>query len=815
MSLLTSLWLRCWARPHVLPEQIHQSLLNSSRDVCFILPTDAGLDHQALYKLMQNPEWQAVFSHRQVILPEGGVISLNRWTGFAGSRLDSRTPEVLRTLVASLIDSMRAHDEQHDIDLVPVNVFWGRVPSRKDSGWRFIFSGTWAESWSYSTGLHRILATMVNGRSLLVQFGEPLSMRSLVGDGDDVSVATRRVARVCRAVFNRQRTAIIGPEIASKRRIESQVLRAYTVRQAMHNEMSGKKLTRQQAMQAAQKCVREISADYSHVTVSLLSRLFRRVWNRLYDGVELHHIDLLQSVIDDHEVIYVPCHRSHLDYLLLSYVIYINGYVVPHIAAGVNLDLPVVGKVLRKGGAFFIRRSFAGNPLYTAVFTRYLGLLMARGHALEYFIEGGRSRTGRLLVPKTGALTMTVRSYLREPKRPVVFVPVYFGYERIVEGVTYLNELSGKPKEKETFIGLLKSLPTLTQQFGKVHVSIGAPIFLDGLLSQYKSEGSNQAVEDRPVWLSPLVDDLASRIMRNINDTAYVGPINLLALVLLTMPKQSMLEADLIRQLALYASLLRSTPYSPLVKITALSAQEMIAYAERMHWLRREAHELGDVLGMTEDNAIQMTYFRNNMLHLMVLPSVIASCFQNNRMMRIEDIQRLAWRIYPYLRDELFLRWDEQVLPEVVQSTVQGLADHGLLISHDEGASWTRPAAGSAEAVQLSLLGQVGIQIIERYYLTVALLLKAGSGRITQEALVRQCHLMAQRMSLLYQLNSPEFFDQSLFKNFLDLLRRRSVLGVNAEGRLTYTDMLVAVADDAELVLHEQIRNSILQVTHR
>jgi glycerol-3-phosphate O-acyltransferase len=113
------------------------------------------------------------------------------------------------------------------------------------------------------------------------------------------------------------------------------------------------------------------------------------------------------------------------------------------------------------------------------------------------------------------------------------------------------------------------------------------------------------------------------------------------------------------------------------------------------------------------------------------------------------------------------------------------------------------------------MLAQVTVQIVERYYLVIAVLLKHGSGRISQDALESQCQLMAQRMSLLYELNSPEFFDKTLFKNFIDLLRARNVLGVNGEGRLTYTDMLPAVADDAQLVLHEQIRNSVLQVTHR
>jgi Glycerol-3-phosphate O-acyltransferase len=165
--------------------------------------------------------------------------------------------------------------------------------------------------------------------------------------------------------------------------------------------------------------------------------------------------------------------------------------------------------------------------------------------------------------------------------------------------------------------------------------------------------------------------------------------------------------------------------------------------------------------------------------------------------------------------DELFLRWREDEVSAAVMDTLDDMANHGLLESVDGGTQWRRPPTGSTEAVQLSVLAHVTVPIIERYYLVIAVLLKSGSGRISQDVLESQCQLMAQRMSLLYELNSPEFFDKALFKNFIDLLRARNVLGVSAEGRLTYTDMLPAVADDAQLVLHEQIRNSVLQVTHR
>jgi glycerol-3-phosphate O-acyltransferase len=137
------------------------------------------------------------------------------------------------------------------------------------------------------------------------------------------------------------------------------------------------------------------------------------VWNRVYNGVEVHNFERVTTVAPDHGIIYVPCHRSHVDYLLLSYIIFTRGLMVPHIAAGANLNLPVVGSILRRSGAFFLRRKIKGDPLYTAVFLEYLHMMVDRGFPIEYFIEGGRSRSGRMLAPKAGILAMTVQSFVR------------------------------------------------------------------------------------------------------------------------------------------------------------------------------------------------------------------------------------------------------------------------------------------------------------------------------------------------------------------------------------------------------------------
>jgi glycerol-3-phosphate O-acyltransferase len=797
--------LSLWARPRVLPEDVAARIRTSTQPVCYVIETNGIADALVIQQVCEQLDLPR--SNIELGLSGFPLAYLQLHTGLLRQRIDRRIPDRFRQVV-------RAAQSQSafDVELIPVSVFWGRAPEKEDSWFKVWLS----ETWTIAGRFRRFMSVVVNGRNLIVQFGAPISVRSSLGDLTDSARGVRRIARLLRNELRNQRAATIGPDLSHRRTIVTQVLRASAVRQAMAAEMKAKQLSRRDALLQGKRYADEIAANYSAAVVNLLARFLRRVWNRLYDGVEVHHIEQLQNLADRNEIIYVPCHRSHMDYLLLSYSIYMRGYVVPHIAAGINLNMPVIGSILRRGGAFFLRRSFAGNTLYTMVFMKYLGLMMARGHSIEYFIEGGRSRTGRLLQPKTGMLSMTIRSYLRDPRRPVIFVPVYFGYERLVEGKTYVHELSGKPKEKESLLGILKTIPALRNKYGKVQVNFGEPIKLDELLNSHSPQWreSKYEIDDRPPWLNRAVDELATQIQTHINAAACVTPVNLLALVLLATPKQSMIESDLARQLELYASLLRQAPYSSHVVVTDMDGNSIIKYGERMGLLMRHTHAMGDIIGMTEENAVLMTYFRNNALHLVVMPSVIACCFLNNRSMRTEDIQRLSWRVYPYMRDELFLRWTEDELPQVVLDVLEQLANLGLVESVENGAEWRRPPTGSIEAVQLSIIGQTTVQIIERYYLAISLLLKAGSGRVTQDALESQCQLMAQRMSLLYELNSPEFFDKALFKNFIDLLRARNVLGVNAEGRLTFTELLLAVSADAQLVLHEQIRNSILQVTH-
>ncbi|MGQ0383458.1 MAG: glycerol-3-phosphate 1-O-acyltransferase PlsB [Gammaproteobacteria bacterium] len=810
----TLLWalrgvMRLFVRPTVVPGDAIQRLRGRARAVLYLLEERSVSDLVALELACMQGGLRRPMKRlklRELDLPHS-TVALERRSGAVRRRADRRTPRELARAVAAA-----GADPALELDIVPVAVYWGRAPQREKSWLRIVLS----EEWALVGPFRRLLSIVLNGRSTLIRFGEPLPLRAYAAAGPDGPRGARRLLKELRAEFRHMRTDTLGPDLSRRRAIIAQVLRTRAVREAVRQEIAGSKRSRRDGLRIARRHALEIAANYSHAFVRIAERALDRLLNRIYDGVNVTNAEYLDRLPPECEIVYVPCHRSHVDYLLLSYVIYRRGYAVPYVAAGINLNLPVIGRLLRKGGAFFIRRSFRGSGLYPIVFMKYVDVMMNRGHPIEFFIEGGRSRTGRLLRPRTGLLTMTVRSFLRDTRRPVAYVPVYFGYDRLLEAETYIDELRGQAKQKESVGGLLRVIPMLRQELGRVHVGFGEPVLLDALLDATQPDWRADTGDEnsRPAWFGEALDALAAEVMRRINAAAAVTPVNLLSVALLAAPRQAMVESDLERQLQLYIDLLRAFPYSAEVSIAEADANAIIRRCEQMGMLERRSHALGDVLRMGEKNAVLATYYRNNVLHLFALPSLVACAFLNNPTMRHEDVQRLVWRVYPYVRQELFLRWREDELPGVVDGVLAALASQGLLERIGDGAIWRRPPTGSAEAVRLSVLAQATIQTIERYYLAIALLLRAGPSVLSADALEQRCVAMAQRMSMLYGVAAPEFFDRAMFRDFIDLLRQRGVIRQDGEGRLTYDDALMAVAEDARIVLSEQIRNSILQVTH-
>ncbi|CAN5274414.1 glycerol-3-phosphate 1-O-acyltransferase PlsB [soil metagenome] len=695
-----------------------------------------------------------------------------------------------------------------DVQLVPVSIFVGRAPARQ-SGW---FSVLFSEHWALVGRFRRLLAILLNGRDTVVQFSPSFRVRDILAEELSHERAVRKTSRVLRAHFHRIRAAVIGPDLSTRRLLVDRVLDTEPVRKAITDQARKDGSEYLDAYKKAHGFAWEIAADYSNPVVRSLSFVLTGFWNRIYDGVTMHHLDKLKQVAPGNEIIYVPCHRSHMDYLLLSYLLYQHGIVPPHIAAGDNLNLPVIGPVLRRGGAFFLRRSIRGNALYAAVFSEYVAQLVGGGFSLEYFIEGGRSRTGRLLPPKGGMIAMTLRAFLRAPRRSVVFQPVYIGYEKLIEGKSYLDELTGQPKPKETIWALLRGIAEiLRSHYGKVTVNFGEPIRMDDVLAECDPDWRAQMAEEKPTWFNDVVDDLAQRIQVNINRAADVNPINLLAIALLSTPKHAMAESDLLAQLALSKKLLALLPYSDRVTVTEQDPAEIIAYGEKLGVLARRAHPLGDVISLEGEIAVLQSYARNNVLHLFSAAAWVALCFQNNRRLSRSGMLRLGRTIYPFIQQELFLPWSEDAFVERLDATVDMFIAEGLLhpVNDEEGGILSRGPGQTDEVFRLRAIAHSLQQAFERYFIAITTLVKNGPGTLSAGALETLCHLAAQRLSLLYAPAAPEFFDKTLFRGFIGKMRDLKLVWTTPEGKLDFDERLNAWEKDAKLVLSRELRHTI------
>ena len=786
-------------------------LLRAGVPVCYVIERDGFSDALILQRACREAGLPSPMQALAGTRRRRSVFALTRRDGRMLGRNRKRTPhEQLRQLVRSLEGR-----PGEDIQLVPVSIYVGRAPSR-DAGWfRVLFS----ENWVMVGRFRRLLAVLLNGRDTVVHFSAPISLRSVLDEARELPPErfSRKIARVLRTHFHRIRAAVIGPDLSHRRTVVDAVLNAEPVRAAIAASAAKEKIGHAKAWRKAQKMVLEIAADYSHPVVRSASFVLSNFWNKLYDGIAMHHFDKARAAAPGFEVVYVPSHRSHADYLLMSYQLHVSGVVVPHIAAGVNLNLPVIGPILRRGGAFFMRRSFTGNPLYSTVFKEYLAQLIDRGVPIEYFTEGTRSRTGRLLSPRAGLLSMTVRAFLRAPHRPVLFQPVYIGYEKLMEGHSYIGELSGKPKEKESLFGLLRGLRgLLKQRFGHVALNFGEPIELNPLLDAASPDWRQASAADpdaKPEWLNGVVDQLAGQINININRAADVNPINLLALVLLATPKHAMAESDLLAQLELTKAMLEELPYSDRITLTPMNPAGIIGYGEQMGWIRRVQHPLGDVLTASDEQAVLLSYFRNNVLHLTAAAAWVACCFLNNRRMSRSSVLRLGRIIYPFIQGELFLPWDAEGFGAQLQLTIDFFVRRGLLESAGEGRVLERSPGQEDGAYQLRVIARSLIQAFERYYITIAALAKNGPHTLTAAELESTCTLTAQRLSLLNDLSAPEFFDKALFRGFIQKLREHRVVWTDDDGKLDYTPMLEGMVRDARVILSREVRHSILKIT--
>ncbi len=725
---------------------------------------------------------------------------------------------------------------QLTVNLIPVTILWGRAPEKEDSLFKLLVTDNWQEP-SISKQLFNI---GVMGRNTFVEFHHPYDLRQLIAElttnSDDNTQAETVTSRELitnqeamanialniqsslNAILNKRRTSIIGPDLSDRRNVVDKLLYTPAIRTAIEKESKNSGQDIEKVRKTARSYLEEITSDYSYYVVRFFEGFLTWLWTQLYDGVEVKNFDRVREVATDHEVIYVPCHRSHFDYLLLSYIIYKQGLSTPHIAAGNNLNMPIVGKILRGGGAFFMRRSFRDNPLYASVFKEYMHSILQRNTPLEYFIEGGRSRSGRLLPAKLGMISMTVQSHLRKAGKPIVFIPTYIGYERIMEGGTYIGELKGKPKESENLLALFKTGRKLERIFGTVHVNFGSPLYLNDFMKKFDVAPDSLPADTTEVELDKktkaMISNIGVKILQNINKSAVINPISLLSLVILSTPNSALDEEICLEQIALYKKIVTDLPYDEDMSVTEMSPQEIIDYGIQLKLVERIPHMLGNLIQVANNQSALLSYFRNNILHVYISASFLGAMLHRNGNISRHSIETIFEQLYPFLQNELFLKFKQRNIVETINQKLDNLIDLGLIVDCGNGRV-SMPKANSKSDQQLKVLASPIEQSLERYIMTLTLMAQQGSGKLTAEQVVDLCYLLGQRLSVLYADDIPDSFDRALFTSFINALVRLDYVQKDKESGILYFDERInQIAENSRYILSLDVMHTLHQIAN-
>jgi glycerol-3-phosphate O-acyltransferase len=533
----------------------------------------------------------------------------------------------------------------------------------------------------------------------------------------------------------------------------------------------------------ARRDLYEIAADYNETFIEILRKVLHWLWNNIYDGlsIDLEGMAKIRNISKKMPFVIIPCHRSHIDYLLFSYVLYVNNIQLPFIAAGSNMTFGPMGYIFRKSGAFFLRRSFKGDKIYAEVFTKYLAILLKEGLPLEFFIEGGRSRTGKMVVPKYGLLSMIIQAYQEKYCDNFAAIPVYIGYDRVIEEKSYLKELSGASKTPENAAEIIKTSKILRKRYGRVYVNIGEPIIMKSYLESQEKQINQMTVDER----QSLYRKIGYEIVLEINKVSVVTPFSLVATVILSHDRRGISYNELLNILNEFYEYLSIKK----VKFAETFASREKAIAEALNIFvqlgfisKIEAEEDEDeemqevVYSLKEEKRLNLEYYKNNILHFFV-----PLCFVATSMIKGSDDFTSLTRImgdYKFLKK---LLWNEFIFDErkddaeEVNNALAYLYDRKIITSVErEDQVWIEIKGRGNK--KLKPFADLIHNYLESFWIVMRSCLYLKKNPLTKKDWLKKIRTLGDRMYKKGEVLRPEALSQSNYQNVIIFLEEAELI---------------------------------------
>lgn len=657
------------------------------------------------------------------------------------------------------------------IFVLPQILIFKRAPVRLRPGIRDVVLGS-----AEVPGIfHTLISFLSNYRHSVVKVGLPVELPKWIEREPQApdAVVARKVRGSLAVGLGRELRAVVGPPLKAAERMIEETMRDRVLRSELEREARRSKRPLPAIEKEARKAITEIAARYSPAVLDGANSAGRWMFNRLYDGFYVDEEGLRRAAEASKRapLVICPTHRSHMDYIAITHMMWERGMTPPLVAAGANLSFWPLGPFLRRSGAFFIRRGFRGDKVYAAVLAAYIRKLIRDGYTQEFYPEGGRTRTGRILEPKLGLLAMQVDAWIAGSRSDLYFVPIAIDYARLMEAEAYSRELAGGEKVRESTRELLKTAKVLTKRWGEIYIQVDEPISL---------EAFSRALGFDPQSLSPpqkkaLIRALGRRIAWGMGKVQTLTAPALVAAALLGARR----EAETLSALRERTSLLRDLALAkggraaPEVKAAEGEAMDALILGALGSFIQDrlvETQAIGQetYYRLRGTSAMALAFYRNNISPHFTYESLLATALlaAPGQALDREALVREVEALLLLLEGNVILA-PEHPLDECLEEASERLEQAGLVVCEGDQLRARRQGMEG-----LSLLRAFVRDIIEAHLIVLTTAERLAEGPIERRELLRLCFDTGKRLLATGKIRCHESMSKPAFEQALSWLSR-------------------------------------------